>query len=158
MGLHVLHRQLVDDVLGALRGGVGVGVGLNSVYRLPLTTVTNGLTNLGDVAGSGEAEGDAADGLGHQPHGDLVAAVPHGLDGLADVPVVVSHPDVLRTHTCERSGGFGRGGDEAVGWSHHEGRVVSQRQEAEPQSVEDVDHPYDTTTASRPPQDALRFS
>lgn len=52
--------------------------------------------HLGDVAGAGEAEGDGADGLGHEAHRDLVAAVPHGLDGLAHVPVVVGHADVLR--------------------------------------------------------------
>lgn len=50
---------------------------------------------LGDVAGSGEAEGDGTDGLGHEAHGDLIAAIPHGLDGLRDVAVVVRHAYVL---------------------------------------------------------------
>lgn len=53
-------------------------------------------TNLGDIAGAGEAEGDRTNGLGHEAHRDLVAAVPHGLDGLAHVAVVVGHANVLR--------------------------------------------------------------
>lgn len=55
------------------------------------------LLYLGDVAGTGETERHRADRLGHEPHGDLIPTIPHRLDGLADVPVVMSHADVLRT-------------------------------------------------------------
>lgn len=58
---------------------------------------------LGDVAGSGEAEGDGPDGLGHEAHGDLVATVPDGLDGLAYVPVAMSHADVLQQEVNVRT-------------------------------------------------------
>lgn len=53
-------------------------------------------TYLGDVAGSGETKRHRADGFRHEPHGNLIPTIPHCLDGLADVPVVVSHADVLR--------------------------------------------------------------
>lgn len=54
------------------------------------------LMYLGDVAGSSETKRHGADGFGHKSHGDLVPTIPHCLDGLADVPVVMSHADVLR--------------------------------------------------------------
>lgn len=141
------------------RQGRGVcSAGEDDLFTYYLSTVLlrhSPPTHLGDVAGAGEAEGDRADGLGHEAHRDLVAAVPHGLDGLAHVPVVVGHADVLRA----RQGGGG--GDrkwrgekqEEAGvmgdrwgfrgsWTHHEGRVVAQRQEAKAQAVEDVDHSW----------------
>lgn len=52
---------------------------------------------LGDISGPREAEGDGSNGSGHEPHGNLVATVPDSLDGLADIPVVVSHANVLGT-------------------------------------------------------------
>lgn len=52
---------------------------------------------LGHIAGTSEAEGHRPNGLGHETHGDLVPTIPYCLDGLADVPVVMSHSDVLRT-------------------------------------------------------------
>lgn len=64
--------------------------GLFNLFILPLCT------NLGDVASASEAEGDWTNGLGHEAHRDLIAAVPHSLDGLAHVAVVVGHADVLR--------------------------------------------------------------
>lgn len=53
------------------------------------------LLYLGDVAGTGETKRHRADRFGHEPHGDLVPTIPHGLNGLAHVPVVMSHADVL---------------------------------------------------------------
>lgn len=50
---------------------------------------------LGDVAGTGETKRHGSDRFGHEAHGDLIPTIPHCLDGLADVPVVVSHADVL---------------------------------------------------------------
>lgn len=60
-----------------------------------MCTSTAVLRYLGDVSGAGEAKRHRADGLGHEPHGDLVPTIPHGLDGLADVSVVMSHANVL---------------------------------------------------------------
>ena len=60
---------------------------------------------LGDVAGTGETKRHRADRFGHEAHGYLIPTIPHRLDGLADVPVVMSHADVLRT--AERQGGTG---------------------------------------------------
>lgn len=52
---------------------------------------------LGDVAGTGETKRHRSDRFGHEAHGDLIPTIPHCLDGLADVPVVMSHADVLWT-------------------------------------------------------------
>lgn len=56
-----------------------------------------GRSYLGHVAGAGETKRHRADGFGHEPHGYHVPTIPHCLDGLADVPVVVRHADVLWT-------------------------------------------------------------
>lgn len=51
--------------------------------------------HLGDVASASETKRHRADRFGHEAHGDLVPTIPHCLDGLADIPVVMGHADVL---------------------------------------------------------------
>lgn len=53
------------------------------------------LAYLGNIACASEHKRHWADGLGHEAHGDLVPTIPHCLNGLADVSVVVGHADVL---------------------------------------------------------------
>lgn len=53
------------------------------------------LTYLGDVASSSETKRHRAEGFGHEPHGNFVPTIPHCLDGLADISVVMSHADML---------------------------------------------------------------
>ncbi len=53
------------------------------------------MPHLGDIAGTSETKCHRADRFGHKPHGNLIPTIPHCLDGLADVPVVMSHANVL---------------------------------------------------------------
>lgn len=59
---------------------------------------------LGDVSCSREAEGEGTNGSWHKSQGDLITTVPDGLDGLADIPVVMSHAYVLQTAENDADG------------------------------------------------------
>lgn len=52
---------------------------------------------LGDISCSSKTKRNGANGFGHEPDWDLITTVPHCLDGLADVPVVMCHANMLWT-------------------------------------------------------------
>lgn len=52
---------------------------------------------LRNISSSSETKCDGAHRFGHESHRDLVPTIPHCLDGLADISVVVRHADVLCT-------------------------------------------------------------
>lgn len=95
MRLDKLDRKLVQDVLRPLQDEDTSVIHLFGFVWIFCRELVVVLLYLGDVAGAGETKRHRADGLGHQSHGDLIPTIPHCLDGLADIPVVMSHADVL---------------------------------------------------------------
>lgn len=57
------------------------------------------LTYLRHIAGASKHKCKRTYGLGHQTQGNFISAIPHRLDGLTDVSVVVCHANVL---SCKR--------------------------------------------------------
>lgn len=104
---------------------------------------------LGDVAGASETERHRANRLGHEAHGDLIPTISYCLYGLADVPVVVSHADVLGTaerrdvsRLESQEAGVKSEIEDFILFSYHEGSVVPKSQEAKAQSMQNVNHAY----------------
>ena len=114
MRFNILNRKLIDYVLGSLkRKRTFIFFTNRYIYQLitikffvfcfSLSGWWHELCSfcfwssfyLGDISCSSEAKCDRANGFGHKPHGNLIPTIPHCLDCLADIPVVVTHADVL---------------------------------------------------------------
>lgn len=79
----------------SLRGQISQNISQKSWFHHFEATECLVVWYLRDVSGSSETKRQGANGFGHELHGNLIPTVPHCLDGLADIPVVMSHANVL---------------------------------------------------------------
>lgn len=101
---NIFNRKLIDHVLGSLQEKSSIKW---NIYHKILLNVFFGLVvskflYLGDVSCSSEAKCEGSNGFGHKPHWNFIPTIPDCLDGLAHIPIVMSHTDVLDMNHVEK--------------------------------------------------------
>lgn len=93
-GLNKINWKFIQNFLRPLQNDIDSVRNVNKIHW-NLDPPFLILSYIGDIASPSETKGHRADGFWHEPHGDLIPTIPHCLNGLADVPVVMGHADVL---------------------------------------------------------------